>query len=85
MKYREAFDKMVEYDKTLTADDNRFNGFVYVVAEDRSVMFFTNAFAMKIGEFVAVFTEHHGPHLRLPEEIKGYFKKSEQIEKMIDA
>ena len=57
------------YDETLRADDPRFNFCVRILHEEGSTFWFENAFLMKHGEFVIVFSEHQGFHVFAVEDL----------------
>ena len=65
--------RAAEYDSKLLATDPRFRRLVMLTHEDGSVLYFRYAFILIVdSEWVAVFTEHHGPHVYHQEDLQGY-------------
>lgn len=62
MTHKEAEQYVARYDKKLKASDKRFDRCVRLVLDDGSIFDWDSAFAVEIddGNFLAVFTEHHG-------------------------
>lgn len=60
MSYAEADSKAKEINSNLKATDPRLRRGVQVIHEEGTTLFFMYAFALRIGEYIAVFTEHHG-------------------------
>jgi hypothetical protein len=54
-----AYNWASEIDKTLQADDPRFNNCVLIEDEEGSTLFFTNAFVEEHDGFYVLFSEHH--------------------------
>jgi hypothetical protein len=63
--YKEVLAEVQDFDKKLLATDERFCGSVQLHHQDGSSFHWNHAFIVKIdsGHWLAVFTEHHGPHL----------------------
>lgn len=84
-----ATDKANEYDKTLRADDKRFDRTTVVNHEDGSHFLFMNAFACSYGftheklgkqEYILVFTEHHGTHVYSSDDVTVFSISGENRE-----
>lgn len=63
MKYKEAVQNARKINGILRADDSRFGNTVYLSVDDGSSFTWRNAFAGKLGNYYAIFTEHHGFHV----------------------
>lgn len=48
-----------EYDSHLRADDSRFHNSVMILHSEGTVLYFENAFAVRVENWHCVFTEHH--------------------------
>lgn len=78
--YTEAREKAEALDKALQADDLRLGRNVFLTHRDRSVLHFTNAFALTFGEhqeFVIILTEHHGAHVYHEEDLMALLQMDE--------
>lgn len=60
MNVKELYDAAYKYDRELKSDDERFKNTVTVINRG-TVMHFENAFAIKVGQYTVVFSEHHRP------------------------
>lgn len=65
MTYKEALERVKEYDSKLQADDGRFRSCVRLILDDGSIFMWNRAFIMTIAntDYLAVFTEHHMFHI----------------------
>lgn len=50
----------VGYDAKLRADDTRLRGAVHLVHDEGTVVFLMYAFIVQVGDWLVVFSEHHG-------------------------
>ncbi len=66
---REANAKLCEIGATLQAGD--FTGSVFLVTRD-SVQIYDNALAKRYGEWVLIWTEHHGYHVQHEDELVSF-------------
>lgn len=64
--------KAETYNRTLRADDPRLQRSVTIVHADGSVLHYRHALLMQSGEYLAVFTEHHGFHVYHVEDLRRY-------------
>jgi len=63
MNYKDALAKAKELDSKLTAMSFDWGARVYVKHEDGTELDFNYAFLQKDGDWVYIFTEHHGFHV----------------------
>ena len=60
-------------DSVLLSTDERLHNSVFVHHQDGSSFLFRNAFAEVVnGDFLAVFTEHHGAHVWMLDDLERY-------------
>lgn len=69
---KEVKKKAELYDSSLLATDNRFRRAVTIQHQDGSILYFNHAFLMRIEDWVACFTEHHGVHIYHSEDLYSY-------------
>lgn len=81
MTYKEADAKAQAIHKELRADDPRLRRWTQIIHEDGSVFFCENSFALKIGNYTAVFTEHHNYFLYDESEVqvRQYLRVYEEV------
>ena len=66
-------DKVEAYDSHLLATDSRFRRVVVLRHEDGAYLHLPSAFLMRVeGEWIAVFTEHHGVHVYHAGDLHSY-------------
>lgn len=73
---RKIREKAEEYDKKLLATDSRFRRAVTIHHEDGSLLYFNRAFLLRIEDWVACFTEHHGVHVYHSSDLTSYEEHS---------
>ena len=73
---QKVYDLAKEYDKNLLCTYSRLRHSVRIIHEDGSILFFEDAFLMKHndseGEWIIIFTEHHGFHVYHGTELYNY-------------
>lgn len=74
----------VRYDTKLRADDPRLRGAVHLVHEEGTVIFLMYAFIVQVGDWLVIFSEHHGHMVYGVDEIsytilKPSFKKAKRV------
>jgi len=74
----------VRYDAKLRADDSRLRGAVHLVHEEGTVFFLMYAFIVQVGEWLVIFSEHHGYKVYAVDEISyailtPSFKKAKRV------
>lgn len=70
MRYAEAVERANQYSGTVRADDSRMRGSVLVLHEEGTTLYFRYAFALKLGEYIVIITEHHGTHVYADDDVK---------------
>jgi hypothetical protein len=71
-------EKAEEYDAKLLATDPRFRRSVTLNHEDGSHLHFDSAFLMRIGEWIACFTEHHGVLVYHADDLSSYWESEQR-------
>ena len=76
-----AYKVAEDFEKTLTIKD--FNGYIQVIHEEGTQMFFHCATARKWQKWYFIFPEHHDIHVYHEDEVQVcYFLKRENIEEI---
>jgi len=74
----------VGYDAKLRADDSRLRGAVHLIHDEGTVIFLMYAFIVQVGDWLVVFSEHHGHMVYGVDEISytilvPSFKKAKRV------
>ena len=68
---QKSYDKMIQYDKGLTAYDFH-NGVSYVVDQEGSLFYIQSSFMKKDGDYLWVLAEHHNPMIFAIDELEFF-------------
>lgn len=75
-KYEAVCDSARKFNRTLRADDPRFDKSAKVVHQDGSIFLINNAFLMETEydgtEFVLLFAEHHAPQVFAEDDLESW-------------